>query len=243
MRIEDPRKIELRSLELVEHLKDILKNVDFVVIGGWCATAYAGNVRLTTDVDMMCRPFSHGQVMGSFDEREFNVKRSGFGVRAKHNETGIEVHMDAGNKVHDGSTNTDIEIPDFIFDKPNIGRITGILDRGKSVEIPVCGLEFFMVLKAVPNAPKHDYDFAMLLTQPLHLKELPVGYSPGRFADLLGSSVKDITPFREKEKRLRNKEYFRGLGNVLANALPLDTARYRKMLMKLDEIDKSLGTV
>ncbi|NYZ79435.1 hypothetical protein H0N99_04780 [Candidatus Micrarchaeota archaeon] len=217
MRIEDPRKIELRSLELVEHLKDILKNVDFMVIGGWCTTAYAGNIRLTTDVDMACRPFSHGQVMDSFDRKEFNVKRSGFGVRAKHNETGIEVHIDAGNKVHDGSTNTDIKIPDFIFDKPSIGRITGILNRSKSVEIPVCDLEFFMVLKAVPNVPKHDYDFAVLLTQPLHLRELSVEYSPGRFAELLRSSVKNITPFREKEKRLRDRKYFRGLGNALAN--------------------------
>ena len=238
MRIKNPRQAELKSLELVEHLKDILKDVGFVIIGGWCTTAYAGNIRYTADVDMVCRPFSHEQVIDSFNKEEFNVKRSGFGVRAKHNETGIEVHIDAGDKVHDGSTKTDIKIPEFIFDKPPVGKVTGILDKSKSVEIPVCSLEFFMVLKGIPNVPKHDYDFAMLLTQPLHLKEQPVSYSPEKFAEILKSEVKNIAPFRKKEERLRDKKFFMGLNNGLTNALPLDTARYRRVLMKLDEIDR-----
>jgi hypothetical protein len=240
MRIKDLKLSELKSLEIVEHLKDVLRDVDFMITGGWCTAAYAGNIRYTKDVDMICRPFSHEQVIDSFDKKEFNVKRSGFGVRAKHNETGIEVHIDAGNKVHDGSTNTDIKIPDFIFDNPSIGMVVGILNRNKRVEIPVCDLEFFMVLKAIPNAVRHDYDFAMLLTQPLHLKELSVEYSPDRFAELLKSSVRDIASFREKETRLRNRKYFRGLSSMLPNALPLDDARYRRVLGKLDGIDRIL---
>lgn len=240
MRIKNPKQAEFKSLELVEHLKCVLKDVDFVIIGGWCTTAYAGNIRYTADVDMICRPFSHEQVMDSFNKEEFNVKHSGFGVRAKHNETGIEVHIDAGDKLHDGSTKTDIKIPEFIFDKPTVGRVTGILNKSKSVEIPICGLEFFMVLKAIPNVPKHDYDFAMLLTQPLNLKDQPVSYSPEKFAEILKSEVKNIAPFMKKEERLRDKTFFMNLTNEITNALPLDSARHRRVLMKLDEIDKVL---
>jgi len=238
MRIKDPKLRELRSLEIVEHLKSVLRDVDFVVIGGWCTTAYAGNIRYTMDIDIICRAFSHKEVIGSFDKNEFNVKRSGFGVRAKHNETGIEVHINAGDKIRDGSTKTGIRIPSFIFDGSRTGMVTGILNRSKSVEIPLCDLEFFMVLKAIPNLPKHDYDFAMLLTQPLHLKEQSVEYSPSRFAEVIKSSVRNIAPFRKKEQRLRDKSYFKHLTDGLPNALPLDTARYRRVLMKLDEIDR-----
>jgi hypothetical protein len=240
MRIKSPKKAELASLDLLEDLLGVMRHVRSVVIGGWCTTAYAGNIRYTADIDMLCESFSHERIIRAFDKKDYNVKPAGFGVRAKHNETGIEIHMDAGKKIHDASTDTDIEVPEAIFDKPRIGSVRGILNPNKVVDVPVCDLEFFMVLKGIPGVPKHDYDFAMLLTQLLNLRDIPIEYNPRRFAKLLTTCAADIAPFREKEARLRDRSTFMSLQRGLTNNLPLDAARYRRVLVKLEEIDRHL---
>jgi len=44
----------------------------------------------------------------------------------------------------------------------------------------------------------------------------------------------------EKEARLRDRSIFMNLQRGLTNNLPLDAARYRRVLMRLDEIDRFL---
>lgn len=240
MRIDDPGEVERVSLELLEDLMHRLKGAPCVVIGGWCLTAYAGNVRYTKDIDLMCARGGVSRLTEAFDPKEFNVKSSGFGLRAKHNATGIEVHVTTGENALNGSTNTTVKVPSSVFSEPALGRVTGLFYKEKQVDIPVCGLEFFVVLKALPAMAKHDFDFIILLTSPLALKGEPVQFDAKKFAGLLKSNASDLKAFREKEKRIRNKQSFDAIGNAVAPKV-LTRARRERVLACLDEIDGWLG--
>ncbi|MEK6953530.1 MAG: hypothetical protein AABX01_00865 [Candidatus Micrarchaeota archaeon] len=240
MKIAKESEVERISLELLEDLKKKLAGINYVVIGGWALTAYAGNIRYTKDIDMLVKHTEKDALIQGFDHTQFNVKESKFGVRAKHNDTGIEIHVTAGEKAHDESTKTGIKVPNRIFMEGNIGEVSGLYCKTKRVSIPVCDLEYFAVLKGIPDLAKHDFDFVMLLTNPLHLGRKEVRINSQRFTSLLKTCVLNLKPFREKEKRIRDKQNFQRIGNSVTPPVFFDNARYRRVLLALDEIDKFL---
>jgi hypothetical protein len=225
MRLLESERISLETLQTLAN--ENLSEVDYLVIGGWCAAAYIGNVRFTADIDILCKPFTKKSVVKKFDAQAFSVREVFYGIQAKHRKTGIHIHINTDAYVHDRSTGTKVSVPSWIFAKPRRMSIGGIFCT-KKVNIPVAPLEYLMVLKAIPDRDKDDFDFAMLLAR--------TKFDVEKFAKLLQSCSSSPKPFTEKEKRLRFRNGFIKTVNKFVGAL--DAREYRCVLMKLEEIDK-----
>ncbi len=225
-------EVEKTSLDMLKALVDEnLASVSHLVMGGWCTTAYIGNVRFTTDIDILCKPFTQRSVVKKFDERNFFVREVFYGVQARHKRTGIEVHINTDAYVHDRSTGSKISVPEGIFKRPRMMSVSGIM-YAKKVTVPVTPLEYFMVLKSIPDRDKDDFDFAVLLAkQKFDAKE---------FARLLRTCASSLKPFLEKQKRLRSRKMFISLERRVAGGEILDVSSYRRMLMRLDEISDKI---
>ncbi len=224
------KEIEKQSLELTYHLcNNILRNIDYFVIGGWATTAYCGNIRFTADVDIMTRPLTTMPVMKAFD-KEWTKRKVFYGVQAEHKKLGIQVHINTISYMLDRSTNTKIPVTDELFENIHLLKIKGMYCKN-SIEIPVAPFNYLLTLKAIPNRVKDDFDFALLW---LH-KE----YSVAKFKKYL-TMCSSMKPFLNKCKRILNNEYYYSFPKKLITNERFDLMKYKAISRKIDEIKKVL---
>lgn len=227
MNYEEAEKL---SLMLTDNLcNQVLKKIRHFVIGGWAATAYCGNVRFTADVDIMTLPLTTMPVIKAFG-KEWSTRKVFYGVQAKHRKTGIEVHINTISNMPDRSTNTKISIPSELFEHARRLSIRGLYHR-KDIEIPVCPFNYLLTLKAIPNRPKDDFDFCLLL--------LNKNYSADEFADYLKKCT-DIKPFLSKCRRISDREYFFSLPKSVITSYTFDLIKFKAVSKRIEEVKQLL---
>lgn len=226
MNYEEAEKL---SLTLTDNLCNlILKKINHFVIGGWATAAYCGNIRFTADVDIMTLPLTTMPVIKAFD-KDWSTRKVFYGVQAKHEKTGIEVHINTISNMPDRSTNTKISIPSGLFEHTRRLKIRGLYFK-KEIEIPVCPFNYLLTLKAIPNRLKDDFDFCLLL--------LNKDYSADEFVRYLKKCA-DIKLFLNKCKRIANREYFFSLPKSVVTNYTFDSVKFKAVSKRIEEI-KSL---